>query len=57
MYSGSAGHVAVSALISGMPGWREQPPRGPPWVSGLVAHFVQTWPDSELLSRSAVLRL
>ncbi len=27
--------------------WREQPPRGPPWVSGLVGHFVQTWPDSE----------
>ncbi len=30
-----------------VPGWREQPPRGPPWVSGLVGHFVQTWPDSE----------
>ncbi len=28
-------------------GWREQPPRGPPWVSGLVGHFVLTWPDSE----------
>ncbi len=28
-------------------GWREQPPRGPPWVSGLVGHFVQTWPDCE----------
>ncbi len=28
-------------------GWRGQPPRGPPWVSGLVGHFVQTWPDSE----------
>ncbi len=28
-----------------------------PWVSGLVRHFVQTWPDSELLSHSAVLRL
>ncbi len=28
-----------------------------PWVSGLVGHFVQTWPDSELLSHSAVLRL
>ncbi len=26
-----------------------------PWVSGLVGHFVQTWPDSELLSHSAVL--
>ncbi len=26
---------------------REQPPRGAPWVSGLVGHFVQTWPDSE----------
>ncbi len=35
----------------------EQPPRGAPWVSGLVGHFVQTWPDSELLSHSAVLRL
>ncbi len=21
--------------------------RGAPWVSGLVGHFVQTWPDSE----------
>ncbi len=28
-----------------------------PWVSGLVGHFVQTWPDSELLSHSAVVRL
>ncbi len=28
-------------------GWRVQPPRGPPWVSGLVGHFVQIWPDSE----------
>ncbi len=28
-------------------GCREQPPRGAPWVSGLVVHFVQTWPDSE----------
>ncbi len=28
-----------------------------PWVSGLVGHFVQTWPDSELLSHSAVLGL
>ena len=35
----------------------EQPPRVAPWVSGLVGHFVQTWPDSELLSHSAVLRL
>ncbi len=26
---------------------REQPPRGAPWVSGLVGHFVHTWPDSE----------
>ncbi len=25
----------------------EQPLRGAPWVSGLVGHFVQTWPDSE----------
>ncbi len=25
----------------------EQPPRGVPWVSGLVGHFFQTWPDSE----------
>ncbi len=32
------------------PTWR-------PWVSGLVGHFVQTWPDSELLLHSAVLRL
>ncbi len=28
-------------------GCREHPPRGAPWVSGLVGHFVQTWPDSE----------
>ncbi len=28
-------------------GCREQPPRGAPWVSGLVGHFVQTCPDSE----------
>ncbi len=28
-------------------GCREQPPCGAPWVSGLVGHFVQTWPDSE----------
>ena len=26
-------------------------------LSGLVRHFVQTWPDSKLLSHSAVLRL
>ncbi len=26
-------------------------------LSGLVGHFVQTWPDSELLSHSVVLRL
>ncbi len=25
----------------------DQPPRGVPRVSGLVGHFVQTWPDSE----------
>ncbi len=30
-------------------GWgcRELPPCGAPWVSGLVGHCVQTWPDSE----------
>ncbi len=28
-------------------GCREQPPRGAPWVSGLVGHFVQTWLDNE----------
>ncbi len=33
----------------------EQPPRGAPWVSGFVGHFVQTWPG--MLSHSAVLRL
>ncbi len=43
-------------------GCREQPPRGAPWVSGLVGHFVQTWPDSEWSHTvpfldSAVLRL
>ncbi len=40
----------VSRLLlsgSALLGWREQPPRGPSWVSGLVGHFVQTWPDSE----------
>ncbi len=43
-------------------GCREQPPRGAPWVSGLVGHFVPTWPDSECSHTvqfldSAVLRL
>ncbi len=35
------------ATLTRAPGCREQPPRGAPWVSGLVGHFVQTWPDGE----------
>ncbi len=35
----------------------EQPPRGAPWISCLIGHFVQTWPDSELLSHRVVLIL
>ncbi len=43
-------------------GCTEQSPRGAPWVSGLVGHFVQTWPDSECSHAvqfldSAVLKL
>ncbi len=30
-----------------MEGCIGQPPRDAPWVSGLVGHFVRTWPDSE----------
>ncbi len=49
-----------SSIFDG--GYREQTPRGAPWVSGLVGHFVQTWPDSECSHTvqfldSAVLRL
>ncbi len=36
------GNCGTLVLLS----W-EQPPRGVPWVSGLVRHFVQTWSDSE----------
>ncbi len=37
-------------------GWGERAASPwPTWVSGLVGHFVQTWPDGELLSHSAVL--
>ncbi len=32
---------------TGSGGAWEQPPRGVPWVSGLVGHFVQTWLDSK----------
>ncbi len=39
-------HVS-SAPPPGRRGSWEQPPRGVPWVSGLVGHFVQTCPDSE----------
>ncbi len=55
-----AGHCQV--VSKNTKGCREQPPRGAPWVSGLVGHFVQTYPDSEcahtvqFLDR-AVLRL
>ncbi len=34
-------------MLDPFKGCREQPPRGAPWVSGLVEYFVQTWPDSE----------
>ncbi len=37
----------TKCVISAYLGCREQPPRGAPWVSGLVGHFVQTWPGSE----------
>ncbi len=37
----------LSRFTSKFPGRREQPPRGALWVSGLVGHFVETWPDSE----------
>ena len=37
----------VQGVSNGAQGCRERPPRGAPWVSGLVGHFVQTWPDSE----------
>ncbi len=58
--------VDLVALFSGplqsVMGCREQPPRGAPWVSGLVGHFVQTLPDSECSHKvqfldSTVLRL
>ncbi len=37
----------ISAISLRISGCREQPPHGAPWVSGLVGHFVQTWPDCE----------
>ncbi len=55
--NGSDRRLIRQGSITRTRGAWEQPPRGAPWVSGLVGHFVQTWPDSELLSHSAVLRL
>ncbi len=57
-----ASRFEVVYLSTCLWGCREQPPRGAPWVSGLVEHFVQTWPDSECSHTvqfldSAVLRL
>ncbi len=40
-------HVYSLSGFNGLWGAWEQPPRGTPWVSGLVGHFVLTWPDSE----------
>ncbi len=45
-HQGPAGIAGVTVRLSKYR-CREQPPRGAPWVSGLVGHFVQTWPDSE----------
>ncbi len=42
--------LAIEGCMRAASMWR-------PWVSGLVGLFVQTWPDSELLSHSAELRL
>ncbi len=45
---GNCGWKPVKVLQpSSEPGCRDQPPRGAPWVSGLVGHFVLTWPNSE----------
>ncbi len=38
--------IDICILFMTFRGCREQPPRSTPWVSGLVRHFVQTWPDS-----------
>ena len=40
-------HRVNSVSLTDVGGCREQTPRGAPWVSGFVGHFVQTWPDSE----------
>ncbi len=40
-------HVPCTKDLPSLGGAWEQPPRGAPWVSALVGHFVQTWPDSE----------
>ncbi len=54
--------ASLTSWLHPLGGCREQPPGGAPWVSGLVGHFVQTWPDSECshtvqFLESAVLRL
>ncbi len=38
---------SAAVLSDDYTGCREQPPRGAPWVSGLVGHFVQTWLDKK----------
>ncbi len=35
-------HIDTDECGTDVAGSREQPPRGAPWVSGLVGHFVQT---------------
>ncbi len=50
-------HYSIPSVSVCSPGCMRAASTWRPWVSGLVGHFVQTWPDSELLSRSAVLRL
>ncbi len=48
---------AYIPLIISSPGCMRAASTWRPWVSCLVGDFVQIWPDSELLSHSAVLRL
>ncbi len=50
MYITDIAPIHIKGCMRAASTWR-------PWVSGLVGHFVQTWPASELLSHSAVLRL
>ncbi len=57
MFEGTFSLILISYNVSVLVYCCMRAPRGAPWVSGLVGHFIQTWPDSELLSHSAVLRL